>query len=79
MLITGSWRQIFILDVYLHVVESRIHLAGPVLNSRGHPPNRIELGVTLEAIARERDRWQQEVMINLLVSVPSEETLRMKM
>jgi hypothetical protein len=31
-----------------------------------------------EAIPRERDRWQQEVMINLLVSVLNEETPRMK-
>ena len=78
MLLGGAWRQIFILGVYLHAVESRIHLTGRVLNSRGHSPNRIELGVTPEAIPRGRDRRQQEVMINLRVPVPSEETPRMK-
>ena len=60
MLLGGAWRQIFILGVYLHAVESRIHLAGRVLNSRGHSPNWIELGVTPEAIPKERGRWQRD-------------------
>ena len=47
--------QTFILGV-VPTTERGIHLTGRVLNSRGHSPNQIELGVTLGLIPRARGR-----------------------